>query len=170
MSRRVHEPKLDKEKPDDYEKRTWRLKTHVNSKGNVIIPPIAFKFALETAAAMLRERIPGKGQSEYGKHFKAGILVTDEVVVANSREELHGEWFDMNANGRRGPGTRVLRCLPQIAEWKGIVNFYIIDDTIPEDVFERYLREAGKLVGIGQFRPQNGGYCGRFQVDKVTWE
>lgn len=169
MSKKHNTEKLAKEKPDDYEKRTWPMKMHVNANGEVIIPPIAFKFSLETAAKMLRMRIPGKDRSEYGKHFKAGVIVTDEVVIAPSREAVQGVWFSMNANGKRGSGSRVDRCLPQVPKWSGIVNYYILDDTITEDVFEKHLEESGKLVGIGQFRPENGGYCGRFKVEKIDW-
>ena len=169
MSKYHETPRLDKEKHDDYDKRTWRMKCHVNADGNVIIPPIAFKFAIDRAAAMLRMRIPGKGQSEYGKHFKAGLLITSEIVVAKSRDDLIGETFFMNANGKKGSGTKVMRTLPQVAKWSGTLEVYVLDEIITQDVFERHLKEAGQLVGVGQFRPENGGYCGRFKVDSVKW-
>jgi hypothetical protein len=31
------------------------------------------------------------------------------------------------------------------------------------------LEEAGKFIGLGRFRPQNGGFYGRFAVAKVVW-
>jgi len=45
----------------------------------------------------------------------------------------------------------------------------IVNDTITEDVFTQHIQEAGKFVGIGQFRPENGGYFGRFTVESVKW-
>lgn len=32
-------------------------------------------------------------------------------------------------------------------------------------IVQRYLEEAGRLIGIGRFRPSNGGYYGRFNVE-----
>ncbi|HUT88717.1 MAG TPA: hypothetical protein VMY37_04425 [Thermoguttaceae bacterium] len=77
QSRQHDTPRTEKEGHDDYERRTWLNRTHVNNDGYVFIPPMAFKFSLETAARFLRIRIPGKGQSEYGKHFRSGVLVPD---------------------------------------------------------------------------------------------
>jgi hypothetical protein len=172
QSRKHNEPKLnDKEKPDDYEKRTWRHKCHTNEKGEVIITPIAFKFSIDQAAKMLRMRIPGKGNSEYTKHFKSGIIVTTEVVIAKSRDDLVPGTFLMSVKGVRGNGggSKVERILPQVPKWSGVVDYYVIDETITQDVFEKHLRESGNLVGIGQFRPENGGYCGRFKVESIEW-
>ena len=49
------------------------------------------------------------------------------------------------------------------------MRFYILDDTITEDVFKEHLEEAGKFIGIGRFRPRNNGFYGRFAVDKIEW-
>ena len=46
-------PKMDKEGHDDYEKRTWRERLHVNKKGNVVIPPLQFKNCLSESAKFL---------------------------------------------------------------------------------------------------------------------
>jgi hypothetical protein len=56
-----------------------------------------------------------------------------------------------------------------IDEWEGAVTFYLADATITKDVFEKYLRESGKFIGIGRHRPENGGFLGRFEVSKVEW-
>jgi len=163
-------PKLDKEAPATYEARTWRERMHVTDKGNVFIPPMSFKFALETAARFLRLRIPGKGQSEYGKHFQAGVIVPECLILPNKKDKVDGEWLNLHANGKRGSGTRVQRCMPIIPEWKGTVKYYVLDDTIPKDIFEQVLTESGNFIGIGRFRPENGGYLGRYKIVKVQWE
>lgn len=165
--------KADKEDPkeshDAFEKRTWRERMHVMPDGHVFIPPMAFKFSLETAARFLRLRIPGKGQSEYGKHFKSGVLVMDPLVLPDKADKVDGEWLSLDANGKRGSGSRVDRCMPCIPTWKGEVKYYVLDDVIPNDVFEKVLSEAGNFIGLGRFRPENGGYYGRYKVNKVKW-
>lgn len=162
--------KLEKESHDDYEKRTWREKCHATEDGHVFIPPMAFKKCIETAAAFLNMKIPGQGNNKYNKHFVAGILVTDPLVLDVKKENVKGEWVFGNAQGRKGgTGPRVPKCFPTIQKWGGIVTFYILDETITETVFTRVIHEAGSFIGIGVFRPANGGYHGRFNVLSVKW-
>jgi len=169
QSRQHDTPRTEKEGHDDYERRTWLNRTHVNNDGYVFIPPMAFKFSLETAARFLRIRIPGKGQSEYGKHFRSGVLVPVGLVLPVKKEDVPGEWLQLHANGKRGSGARVPRCMPHIDKWRGDVEYYVLDDVITPDVFEQHLREAGNFIGIGRFRPENGGYYGRYTVVEVVW-
>lgn len=167
---RYHDtPELEKEGKDAHEMRTWANRLHVTDDGHVFIPPMSFKKALETAASFLRMRIPGKDRSEYGKHFKAGVLVTDGLVLPMRKDDVPGEVFFVSATGKKG-GSRVKRKFPVIREWSGEVTFYILDDTITEDVFTKHLREAGNFIGIGRFRPENGGFYGRFTVEAVNWQ
>jgi len=170
QSRKLSTPKKDKESAANYEARVWRDRIHVNDDGFVFIPPMAFKFAIETAAKYLRMRIPGKDKSEFGKHFKSGVIVTEGPVLPIKRDDVSGIWLSLHANGKRGSGSRVDRCMPTIQSWNGDVTFYILDDTITKEVFEIHLKEAGNFIGIGQFRPENGGYHGRFTVGKITWQ
>lgn len=163
-------PRQDKESADDHEQRTWKHRCHVNDDGNVFIPPMAFKRAIERAAQMLSMNIPGRGTSKYTKHFLAGILVTEGLVLPYKfPDQVEGETFFMNADGKRGSGKRVPRTYPVFRNWEGDVKFYVLDDTITKEVFEHHLQEAGKYCGIGRFRPEVGGYYGRFEVNKVKW-
>jgi hypothetical protein len=167
---RFHDtPKLDKEGPDDHEARTWREQCHATSKGEIFIPPMAFKLCITEAARMLGIKIPGKGNSRYHKHFLRGVLVTEPLLLGVQKDDIEGEWFFVNADGVRGSGKRVKRCFPVIPEWNGTVQFHILDDTLTKDVFQHHLEEAGKFVGIGRFRPENGGFYGRFAVEELRW-
>lgn len=160
---------MDKEGKNDYEKRTWAERMHVNEQGNVFIPPMAFKNCISEIAKFLAEQIPGKGKSTYTKHFEAGVLVTEPLVLPIKKEDVKGEWLFVPSSGKRGDGKRVMRCFPVIPKWEGIVEFAILDETITEAVFRKHLEEAGKFIGIGRFRPRNNGYYGRFEVSKVEW-
>jgi hypothetical protein len=163
-------PKLPKEGPDAYEKRTWRNRMHTTDEGFVFIPPMAFKNCLYEAAQFLSERIPSKGQSTYTKHFLSGVVVTEGMSLPFKASDVAGEWLFMSAQGKRGSGgKRVWRCYPMIPEWHGRVWFYIGDDTITKEIFARYLAEAGRFVGIGRWRPAVGGLYGRFTVEKLEW-
>lgn len=167
---RMHDtPKLEKERPDDYEKRTWREKAHANDNGQIFMPPMGFKLCLAECAKFMSEQIPGKGKATWTKHFEAGVLCMEPLVLPAKKDEVQGEWFNMNSDGKRGSGTRVRRCFPVIPEWKGAVSFYVIDSTITETVFRHHMSEAGKFIGVGRFRPRNGGFYGRFKLIDLEW-
>lgn len=162
-------PKLQKEIAKDYEERTWRDRLHTNEDGNVFIPPMAFKNCISEAAKFLSVQIPGKGKSTYTKHFEAGILVMDSLVLPVKKKDVDGEWLFVPADGKRGSGKRVLKCFPVLQSWKGDVKWFVLDETITAEVFEQHLREAGNFIGIGRFRPRNNGFYGRFAVRKCVW-
>jgi hypothetical protein len=160
--------KLPKETPDAYEERTWAEKAHTQN-GSVVIPPMAFKMAVDRAAKMLGRQIPGKGKATYTKFFESGVIVTEPAKVAPV-EAIQKERIHANADGVRGSGKRVWRNFPRVDQWGGTVQFHIIADEITPDVFEETVRYAGLAVGVGRFRPERGGYFGRFVVDSFAWE
>jgi hypothetical protein len=162
--------KKERELPKDFEERTWRERMHVNKEGFVFIPPMAFKNCVAEIAKFLGTQIPGKGKSTYTKHFEAGILVTDEVVLPFKKADVQGEWLFLPSDGKRGSGTRVDKCYPVMPEWKATVIFYILDEIITQDVFKDHLEKAGQFIGIGRFRPRNNGFYGRFRVKSLNWQ
>lgn len=163
-------PKLDRELPKDYEKRVWRERLHVGDDGRVFIPPMAFKNALSEAAKFMSVQIPGKGKATYTKHFEAGVLVVDGLVLPIKKDDVPGEWLFLPSDGIRGSGKRVDKCYPVIKEWQGEVTFYVLDEIITQDAFTEHLKAAGNFIGIGRFRPRNNGFYGRFTVENVKWQ
>ena len=161
--------KLNKENHADYEKRTWREKLHVTEDGRVFIPPMAFKNCLSECAKYLSVQIPGKGKATYTKHFEAGVLVTEPVMLGIKKDDVPPQWLHLPSDGRRGGTTRVEKCFPLIKEWSGVAEFYIFDDTVTKEAFETHIKQAGQFIGVGRFRPRNNGYYGRFRVDGIEW-
>lgn len=160
---------LPRETHDAYEERTWRNKCHVTSAGQIFVPPMAFKMALDTAAKMLGRQIPGKGKSTYTKFFLSGCLVMEPLVLKERADTIPGDRIYANSDGQRGSGKRVWKTFPRIDKWSGEVQFHVIADEITEGVFTDHLKQAGAFVGIGRFRPQSGGYYGRFSVKDIQW-
>lgn len=161
--------KMEKESHKDYEIRTWRDRTHCNDDGYIFIPPMAFKNCLSDAATYLSLQIQGKGKQTYTKHFVAGVLVTDPLVLPIKKDEVDGEWLFVPSDGKRGGKNRVEKCFPLIHKWSDEVTFYVFDETITKDIFEYVLQQAGKFIGIGRFRPRNNGFYGRFEVKSIDW-
>lgn len=167
---RMHDaPKLDREGHDDYERRTWREKCTTDDNGVICIPSMALKQMLDSSAKLLGIQIPGKGKNTYTKHFKAGVICQNDVSIGIHKDDVKSITINANADGVRGSGKRVKRTFPLIPEWSGVAQFAIFDDTITKEVFERHLKEAGRFVGIGRFRPENGGFNGRFEAKDFRW-
>lgn len=170
QSRQHRDERLEREQHDDYEKRTWRSRLHVGPDGNVFIPPMAFKNCLSDAAKYMSIQIPGKGKATYTKHFEAGVLVVSPLILPIKAEDVPGEWLSLNSDGKRGSGSRVYRCMPRIDQWKGDVEFLVLDEIITQESFVRHLEAAGNFIGIGRFRPRNNGYYGRFKIAELKWD
>ena len=166
-------PKEGKETADAYEKRTWQSRMHVDKKGNAFMPPMALKKAVE-GASKYAGKIPGERNATYSKRFKSGLLVTDQITLFTEdgkvarADDFEGEWLFLDAGGKAGQGgTRVKRRMPRIVNWTAEAVVHVIDEVITEDVLERVLVDAGRFVGVGRFRPEVGGFYGRFQLDSI---
>lgn len=169
QSRYHNTEKLPKEGADAYEERTWRNKVHADSNGNCVLFSLSIKNCLRDAAKFLSMQIPGKGKSTFTKHFKAGIMVPRSPSLGVNKNDVEGEWRHVPSSGVAGDGKRVMRCFPIFRNWTVECEVQVIDDTITEEVFENHLIEAGRLIGIGSFRPHNGGIDGRFEVLDIKW-
>ncbi len=168
---RHHETlKKDKESHYDYEERTWRERLHYNKQGNIFIPPMQFANSLKEAAKYLSIQIPGKGKSTYTKHFESGIMVLNELILPNLKDDIDSERVYVPSDGRRGGTTRVTKIFGIIPEWEGNVEYVVADNIITEKVFKEVLKTSGQLIGIGRFRPRNWGYYGRFEIKDIKWE
>lgn len=168
--------KLQGEGPDDYEKRTWRNRLHVDRHGMVYIPPMALKNALAETAKFLSIQVPGKGKSTYTKHFEAGVLAIEPATLGIKAEDVECERLFVPSDGRPGGGKRVHKYFPLIqAGWRADFTFIVLDETVLQTsvegdftVFEHVLRRTGQFIGIGRFRPRNRGFYGRFVVNEFV--
>jgi len=168
---RFHDtPKLNKENPRDYEERTWREKAWWDEKEEIFIPAMQFSNSIKEAAKYLGIQIEGKGKERYTKNFEAGLLVKDHLPLGIKKAEIKGEWVHVPSDGKRGGTKRVLKCFPLVFNWEGTVPYYILDDTITKEVFEKVLKSTGAFIGLGRWRPRNCGLYGRFTLEAIKWE
>ena len=170
MSRHYVTPEREKkESHEAYDDRTWRERMHFDAEENVFINPMAFKWMITDAAKLLGMKIPGKGVATYGKYFESGILVLEGMMLGVKKGDVEGEKLFVPADGKHGSGKRVWRTFPLIRSWSGTVQFDLINRIITKEVFEEHLKEAGQFVGLGRFRPQRGGWYGRFDVADIQF-
>lgn len=170
-SKKVDLPFQDKESHEDYDIRTWREKATCDDQGVVCIPAMGLKMAVDEAVKRLTVVIPGKKGATFTKFFLAGQICIDQpgIRLGVRKDDLEHIEIWANADGIRGSGKRVKRRFPYVQSWESVATFNILDDTITQEIFERALIEAGRLVGVGRFRPEKGGLLGRFKVAGFEW-
>lgn len=163
--------KEGKETHADRDMRLWREKATTDDDGIVCIPAMGLKMAVDEAVKRLNIKVEEKGRSTYTKVFLAGQICDDQPGVRTGvhRDDMKSIDIFANVDGIRGSGKRVKRRFPYLLEWEGDAHFLILDDVIREDVFERAVVEAGRLIGVGRFRPEKGGMLGRFRADGFRW-
>lgn len=163
-------PKIGTESMEAYKQRTWRLHCHTDKNGHVIIPPMAVKNGLVSAAKFLGMKVRGKGQATYTKRFESGVITQDPLVLPLHIDDVVSESLFLPSDGVRGSGKRVVKIYPVIPEWSGAFKVVVIDEKIEDDIMAEHAEAWGKFIGIGRFRPEKNGFYGRFVVDKIKWE
>ncbi len=161
--------RLEGETLDMKETRTWREKCHSLPDGRLFIPPMAFTLGLQYAAKRMGRKVPGAGNKTYTKSFENGILCLEPVVLAVTKATVACERVHVNADGVRGSGKRVFKNFPIVPEWKGTLVAQVLMEDIPNALFEETLQFAGAFAGVGRFRPEKGGYLGRYEAKSVKW-
>lgn len=173
QSRQHDEPKLEGENPNDYDIRTWRHKMTVeirDDKRTVVIPAHGMQQCIAAAAKYSKRQIPNQGKATWTQKFTAGIALMENPSLNIDPDSVNCITISANSDGVRGSGKRVPRRFPSIpAGWSTTFDVYILDPIITEQVFREMLDLAGMFIGLGQFRPQNGGTNGRFRVEKLLW-
>lgn len=133
---------------------------------------------MASTAYYLSEKIPGRGQATYAKHFTAGVLCPLDSILKDKKgkpikvKDCEVACFPCSATGGKSGrgGSTVTRYFPMIAPgWQASFEIHVVDDVILEGVFKRTLEQMGIINGAGRFRPQNGGTNGRFKVTKFRW-
>jgi len=162
-------PRGEEESPRDYEDRTWRERVHtVGEEGPVCIPARAIKKMIDNTAKYQNERTHagiGCGKT-WARIFKLGIAVEDDAVLEPMTPKS-------DVIGLRRSATCVPRfahTFPVFDKWQTTFKVLMLDNRIPNEKVEDYVRYGGVVNGLGMWRPQNGGSYGRFEITEVEWE
>ena len=164
----VFERRRSDETHEQLEERVWRDKVRQTSSGQVYIQPFALKNALEAAGSRLGMKLTGK--ATYTKLFRQGIVINDEIVLHDKAgkpltiDNVRPIMMFVPSDGKRGSGKRVMKIFPQLLEWSASVEIMCFDNRLTEEVVRAHLEEAGKFIGFGSMRVENGGVAGRFAV------
>lgn len=147
-------------KTDDLESYVYR-----NPEGKVCLPGMYLRGAIVGASKFRQDpRSPRKSAMDL---FKAGVVATTHLapIVSVSGKEQSGDGWDyVDQQGVQVNRARITRCRPAFfAGWTCEIDLAVL---VPEYITAAELlsviTDAGRLVGVGDFRPTYG----RFQVVK----
>ncbi|MFM7009571.1 MAG: hypothetical protein ACKO0Z_09630 [Betaproteobacteria bacterium] len=165
----VFEKKKSDETHEQFEERTWQKKVRTTESGQVYIQPFALKNGLEAAGSRLNMKLMGK--ATYTKLFRQGVMINDAILLCDRSgkpvmiDKIQPLPMFVPSDGKRGSGKRVMRIFPQLQAWQAEVEIMCFDQRLTEDVVRAHLEEAGKFIGFGSMRVENGGVAGRFSVE-----
>lgn len=133
-----------------------------NSDGYLVFPSVAFRNALLKAAGGLK--VGRKTLRSVLSHIR-----TTSEYVNLFHPETSELLKDYAIDIRRAVVQRqgILRARPRLDEWAAEIGFLVETDIVPaniEEILASTLDEAGKTVGVGDYRLEKGGWFGMFRV------
>lgn len=172
-SRQHDAPFLEGESHEDHDRRTWRqhLTTEIrDGRPTVCLPAHGVMQMYASAARYCKKQIKGQGRATWTKKFEAGISVPENPSLNIDPDTVDHVVISCNPQGKRGGSGRVPRRFPQMPVWQTTFEVWILDPIIIQSIFAEMTELAGLYVGLGRFRPENGGINGRFRLAKLEWQ
>lgn len=149
---RKKQPKVDRNPEQEAKDSCYRT-----DSGEHGIPLTAFKAALISAA----HKDYGLEKTLLRKSFF--IPCTDSCGIVPI--ETDGEYIIREDIVRIGHRLTDLRYRPQFNQWRVKISAQIDAALLKPEEIVNLINRAGFSVGIGEWRPENGGEFGRFELD-----
>jgi hypothetical protein len=136
-------------------------KVYKLDSGELYLPAIAFRSSL--LGGCIGRKIGKRAAKTY---VSAGVFsVQTECILTDPPTNKPITEYHINTMRAVVQRNGVLRSRPEITEWQVDVQLEIDRDFLtPETVLELF-NLAGKLVGIGDYRPEKTGPYGRYTVE-----
>jgi hypothetical protein len=100
------------------------------------------------------------GRKSAASLVPAGIFVKERQLPHGTREYE----IDSRRVVIRATGNAIVRHRPRLDSWKLSFHLEVDAAIFKKDLVLAILQDAGRKVGVGDFRPQRGGSFGRFIV------
>lgn len=141
-------------KEDDIESYVYR-----DHKGELSLPGEYFRMSTINAAKFRQDpRSPRKSAMDL---FKAGIVALDELCTLGVKD-----WDFIDRRRVNIQKNAITRCRPGMySTWSTEFSFQVLlPEYITPEILNEVVQSAGRLIGVGSFRPT----FGRFQVVKFV--
>jgi hypothetical protein len=139
---------------------------YVNKDGNFYIPGDAFRSAVIGKGGSASGRRLGK-RSAISIMSAAFFNLTDKAVLAHPKTLKPLREYGIDTRRCVVQGNGVLRSRPLFPEWCCEVVFDLDLDFVSLAQVTELLKIAGKMSGVGDYRPQRKGPFGRFSVEAL---
>lgn len=105
--------------------------------------------------------IEGAKKNKLGKVFASCVHTTDDAYALDYKgpRTRDGLWADSRFHDRRGAGVqtaRVMRTRPKFTDWKLSFVVELFPSELNPTDLQNAIANAGRYVGIGDFRPRFG--------------
>jgi len=126
---------------------------YTNSDGIVCLPGLNIRKSL----------IEGARLHKGGKNIERGVIILDDMIplVFDGPKTPEKLWDDprfVDARSVVVMRSRLIRYRPVFKAWSATVNCIVNEESIDIESLMHYWREAGAMVGMGDFRPLFGRY------------
>jgi hypothetical protein len=141
-------------------RREWLGALYWNATHGIHIPGSNIERMLLDAARLSRD----------GKTVERGLFVSDDYCRLiyqgpQSPETLiDNENFRFRASIKVGQ-QRVMRTRPAFEDWSLVANGHFDEDQISPDKLKIFVKRAGSLVGLGDWRPRYGRFEGTVTIE-----
>jgi hypothetical protein len=110
--------------------------------------------------------------SKAGKQMERGVMIQEqkiELLYDGPRDfkSLLNDWKYHYRKTVVVGKARTVRVRPIFHEWALECGFNFMEDVVDARAIAGAMETAGKLIGIGQRRPNKGGQFGRFNVEVI---
>lgn len=139
-------------------------KLYRNVEGFVYQPFTHLEGTLVESAKQFK--VKGNGKATYSKIFGYCVSVEPMEIIHEIQPNGNIEHFVTTAV--RKQGGRIIVDRPMLRDWKLSFNIEYDEEEVPLQVLKDILDNAGKRVGIGDWRPQKKGKFGKFIVTKFN--
>lgn len=131
----------------------WLAGLYVDSDEKLILPSVSLEAAI----------IDGAKKSKLGKAFKSSVFVNEDAPLTIGRKygkasELWDEDEYRDVRGVRVGQSRVMRTRPIFRDWSASFVLLFDDEQVNGGDVERALLDAGRISGVGDFRPKFGRF------------
>lgn len=103
-----------------------------------------------------------------GKHAKRGLMVLEDKVHLHydgprQAEKLAADPRFVDVRGVRVSMAKLMRCRPRFNDWTAECTVAFDSEQINENEVRQIIENAGRLVGVGDFRPRFGRFAVKFE-------
>lgn len=134
-------------------------KAYKDDKGNLYIPGPNI-YAAIIAAGRFHKSGKEKVTTKKTSLIPAGVFMLDTVVPLNTKN------FEVDSRSVVIPATggRVMCYRPRLDNWTCVFHIEVDEEMFNEKFVRLLIDDAGKKIGLGDFRPERKGPFGRFVV------